>query len=66
MLRAKGVRIAVLDVGFKNPAIDYLNAIHDMVSGAKDVYPMDFRKASTISQALLDVQCKVEGKKGLH
>ncbi|CAB4006278.1 Hypothetical predicted protein [Paramuricea clavata] len=62
MLRAKGVRIAVLDVGFKTPAIDYLNAIHDMVSGAKDIYPMDFRKASTISQALLDVKCKVEEK----
>ncbi len=64
MLKEKGVRIAVLDVGFKDPVVDYLNALHDLASGARDVYPMDFKRVSTVSQSLMDVQCKEEATTG--
>lgn len=64
LLRDKGVRIAVLDVGYKSPRIDYLNSMRDITSGARDLYPLDFKKISAISQSLLEVQCRVVEKTG--
>ena len=66
LLRDKGVRIAVLDVAYKNRKVDYFNAIRDIASSAREIYPMDFRRASTIPQALLDVQCRVVEKAGSY
>ena len=66
VLRQKGVRIAVLDVGYKTPVVNYRNAMRDMASGAKDIYPMDFRRVLPISQGLIELKCKVERKTGWY
>ena len=64
ILEKKGVSVAVLDVGYKKPKREYQNILHDMASGPRDVFPLDFKRTSITAQSIIDVECKMEETKG--
>ena len=64
LLKQKGVAVAVLDVGYKEPVQDYQNVLQDLASSPREVHPLDFKRISMTAQSLVFVKCEAKEKKG--
>lgn len=63
LLKSKGVRMVVLNVD-KTSVRKLQNNIQDIATSPRDVLPLDFKRLSTTTQHILDVQCMVEEDQG--
>ena len=64
LLERKGVRIAILNVAHKNPVPRFQNVIHDIASGPREVFPLDFKRVSVITQDILHIECSADEATG--